>query len=162
MSQNLYAQFSGTPMSREDIERLLKNQGYGIVSLCDGDTPYSVPLSFGYDGEAVYLPFLSESRHSRKAELVSEGTIVRLLVTDINGRFDWQSVSVTGPVRSVDPDDEDLWSTVAEVLHRHSEGREYADCEPASGRPPGLTAAERKARETEQRRENNASLGDYG
>ena len=113
MSQNLYAQFSGTPMSREDIERLLKNQGYGIVSLCDGDTPYSVPLSFGYDGEAVYLPFLSESRHSRKAELVSEGTIVRLLVTDINGRFDWQSVSVTGPVRSVDPDDEEWAQFIA-------------------------------------------------
>jgi nitroimidazol reductase NimA-like FMN-containing flavoprotein (pyridoxamine 5'-phosphate oxidase superfamily) len=53
MSQNLYAQFSGVPMSRDDIERLLKTKGYGILSLCDDGTPYSTPLSFGYDGESV-------------------------------------------------------------------------------------------------------------
>jgi len=62
---------------------------------------------------------------------------------------------------SVDPDDENLWSVVAEVLQRHSDGREYSDCEPPSGRPPGLTEAERKERETEQRKQNNASLGDF-
>lgn len=104
MSQNLYAQFSGTPMSREEIDRLLQTQGYGVLSLCDDGTPYSIPISFGYDGESVYLPFLSESSQSTKTELVSEKTVARLLVTDIRGRFNWQSVSITGPLDSVDPD----------------------------------------------------------
>jgi len=104
MSQNLYAQFSGTPMSRDDIDRLLRTQGYGILSLCDDGTPYSIPISFGYDGESVYLPFLNEGPQSTKAELVSEETVARLLVTDIRGRFNWRSVSITGPLDSVDPD----------------------------------------------------------
>jgi len=106
MSQNLYAQFSGTPMSQGDIDRLLKEQGYGILSLCDDGTPYSVPLSFGYDGESVSLLFLSEGPQSTKAEAISEGAIARLLVTDIRGRFSWQSVAVTGPVHAVAPDGE--------------------------------------------------------
>ena len=113
MSQNLYAQFSGTPMSRDDIDRLLRTQGYGIVSLCDDGTPYSVPLSFGYDGEAVYLPFLSESPESTKADYIVEGSTVRLLATDITGRFDWQSVSVTGPVHAIDPDGEEWQQFIA-------------------------------------------------
>jgi len=104
MSQNLYAQFSGTPMSQTDIDRLLEQQGYGILSLCNGDTPYSIPISFGYSGKAVYLPFLSESPQSTKAEITTDGTVVRLLVADIRGRFDWQSVSVTGPVSAVEPE----------------------------------------------------------
>ena len=115
MSQNLYAQFSGTPMSRDDIDRLLRTQGYGIVSLCDDGDPYSVPLSFGYDGDSVYLPFLSESPESTKAEIVAEGAVVRLLATDIRGRFDWQSVSVTGPVHAVDPDS-DEWDQFIATL----------------------------------------------
>jgi|AntRauTorckE6833_2_1112554.scaffolds.fasta_scaffold02034_6 hypothetical protein len=106
MSQNLYAQFSGTPMSQDEIDRLLEEQGYGILSLCDEGTPYSVPLSFGYDGESVALLFLSEGPQSTKADAISEGAIARLLVTNIRGRFDWQSVAVTGPVHSVDPDSE--------------------------------------------------------
>lgn len=108
MSQNLYAQFSGTPMRHEDIEQLLDDRGYGIVSLCDDSNPYSVPISFGYDGESVYLPFLSESPHSRKAEIISAGAVARLLVTDITGRFDWRSVSVTGRLHAVDPDSEEF------------------------------------------------------
>jgi len=115
MSQNLYAQFSGTPMSREDIDRLLRTQGYGIVSLCADDDPYSVPISFGYDGESVYLPFLSESPESTKADYIADGSTVRLLATEIRGRFDWQSVSVTGPVHAVDPDNEE-WEQFIETL----------------------------------------------
>lgn len=108
MSQNLYAQFSGTPMSSEDIDRLLRNQGYGILALCDDGTPYSIPISFGYDGESVYLPFLSEGPQSTKAEIVSERTVARLLVTNITGRFNWRSVSITGPVQSVEPESEEF------------------------------------------------------
>ena len=103
MSQNLYAQFSGTPMCRNDIDRLLRSQGYGILSLCDDGTPYSIPISFGYDGESIYLPFLSEGPQSTKMAILTEGTVARLLVTAISGRFNWRSISITGPVRAVDP-----------------------------------------------------------
>jgi len=119
MSQNLYAQFSGTPMSRDDIDRLLRTQGYGILSLCDDGTPYSIPISFGYDGESVYLPFLNEGPQSTKAELVSEETVARLLVTDIGGRFDWRSVAITGPVVRVERDG-DSWEGAVETLDENA------------------------------------------
>ncbi len=103
MSQNLSAQFSGTPMSRDDIDRLLEQQGYGVLSLCDDGVPYSIPISFGYDGESIYLPFLSEGPQSTKAEILTDHAVARLLVTTISGRFNWRSISVTGSVWSVDP-----------------------------------------------------------
>jgi len=115
MSQNLYAQFSGTPMSQSDIDRLLERQGHGVLSLCDDGTPYSIPISFGYDGESIYLPFLSEGPQSTKAEITIEGAIARLLVTHINNRFDWQSVAVTGPLSSVDPDSKE-WTQLVSTL----------------------------------------------
>ena len=105
MSQNRYAQFSGIPMSQDAIDRLLEQQGYGVLSLCDEATPYSIPISFGYSGEAIYIPFLIEGPQSTKAAITTEGTVARLLVTDIKSRFDWQSVSVTGAVSLVDPDE---------------------------------------------------------
>ena len=108
MSQNLYAQFSGTPMSQPAIDRLLEQQGYGILSLCDDGTPYSIPISFGYSGDTVYLAFLSEGPESTKAEITTEGTVARLLVTNIRHRFSWQSVSVTGPVSPVDPNSDEF------------------------------------------------------
>lgn len=115
MWQNPYAQFSGTPMNREDIDQLLRTQGYGILSLCNDGAPYSVPLSFGYDGESVYLPFLSESPESTKADSIAEGSTIRLLATNITGRFDWQSVAVTGAVHAIDPDGE-VWETFVTTL----------------------------------------------
>jgi len=113
MSQNLYAQFSGTPMSQPAIDRLLKQQGYGVLSLCDDGTPYSIPISFGYSGEVIYIPFLSEGPQSTKAEITTEGTVGRLLVTTIRHRFDWQSVSVTGPMSPVDADSEEWTQFIA-------------------------------------------------
>lgn len=106
MSSNLYAQFTGTPMDSDDVDTLLTSEGYGILSLCRDGEPYSIPVSFGYDGDDIYFPFLIQSDDSKKTEFIAEGARARLLVTDIRGRFDWQSVAVTGPVHAIDPQSE--------------------------------------------------------
>jgi nitroimidazol reductase NimA-like FMN-containing flavoprotein (pyridoxamine 5'-phosphate oxidase superfamily) len=103
MSSNLYAQFDGTPMDSDDVDDLLETQGYGVISLCAEGDPYSVPVSFGYDGESVYFAFLDVGSDSRKIDAIEEGATARVLVTDVRGRFDWQSVAITGPVRPIDP-----------------------------------------------------------
>lgn len=105
MSANPYAQFSGVPMSESDIDDLLISAGYGILSLCGDGEPYSIPLSFGYDGEAIYFALLEDSPNPTKLEVIESGATARLLVTDIRGRFDWQSIAVTGPVRQVETTD---------------------------------------------------------
>jgi nitroimidazol reductase NimA-like FMN-containing flavoprotein (pyridoxamine 5'-phosphate oxidase superfamily) len=115
MSQNLYAQFTGVPMAEDDIEALLEAQGYGIISLCADGEPYSIPVSFGYDGESVYFPFLVDDADATKTRFIEDGGTARLLVTDVRGRYDWQSVSITGTVRSVDPD-ADEWDHFLDTL----------------------------------------------
>lgn len=102
MSSNPYAQFSGVPMSDEDVDALLVSQGYGILSLCGDGVPYSLPISFGYDGENVYFGFLEDSPEPTKMAYIEEGAVARLLVTDVRDRFDWRSVAVVGPVSPVE------------------------------------------------------------
>jgi uncharacterized protein len=115
MSSNPYAQFTGVPMSSEDIDKLLVSQGYGIVSLCREGEPYSIPISFGYDGEHIYFGFLEDSPNPTKMEYIDEGVTARLLVTDIRGRFDWQSIAITGSVRSLDSESEE-WEHFIDTL----------------------------------------------
>lgn len=104
MSTNPYAQFFGRPMRSEDIDELLETQGYGILSLCGNGEPYSIPVSFGYDGADIYFGLLRQGAESTKMEHIEDGATARLLVTDIRGRFDWQSVAVTGRVRRLGDD----------------------------------------------------------
>jgi hypothetical protein len=115
MSSNPYAQFTGVPMSSEDIDDLLVSQGYGILSLCREGAPYSIPISFGYDGEDVYFGLLEDSPEPTKFEFIDDGATVRLLVTDIHGRFDWRSVAVTGPAEKL-ASDGDEWEHFIDTL----------------------------------------------
>lgn len=117
MSSNPYGQFTGVPMSSDDIESLLVSEGYGILSLAQGDEPYSIPVSFGYDGESIYLGLLELGPEPTKMEFIADGGTARLLITDINHRFDWRSIAIAGPVRSVDKGTEqweDLLDTLAD------------------------------------------------
>ena len=97
------------------MAEFLERTGYGVLSLAREGEAVALPVSFGYDGESVYLPFLSESPESTKADYIADGSTVRLLATEIRGRFDWQSVSVTGPVHAVDSDNEE-WEQFIETL----------------------------------------------
>lgn len=115
MSSNPYSQFTGVPMSTDDIETLLASEGYGVLSLARDDEPYSIPVSFGYDGESIYLGLLELAPDPTKMEFIADGATARLLVTDINNRFDWQSIAITGPVRSIDNGTEQ-WEHLLDTL----------------------------------------------
>jgi hypothetical protein len=115
MSSNPYSQFTGVPMREKDIAGLLRSRGHGVVSLCSDGEPYSIPISFGYDGENVYFGFLKDGPEPAKMSFISEGSTARLLVTDIRDRFDWRSVAVSGPVSLVDPGSDD-WEHLLETL----------------------------------------------
>lgn len=115
MPTESYGQWMGTPMDSRDIDRMLTDSGWGVLSLADGDSPYSIPVSFGYDGEDVFLALIRDSPENTKFEFIDDGQQARLLVTDIGGRFDWQSIGVTGRVRSLDRDS-DEWDHAVETL----------------------------------------------
>ena len=50
--------------------------------MCGDGTPYSIPVSFGYDGECIYLGFLKQGDDSAKVAHISDGATVRPLITD--------------------------------------------------------------------------------
>ena len=70
-------------------------------------------------------------------------------------------LNALSPEERVDPDHDDLYGAVAEALAKHSRGESFEDVTPASGRPPAPSKAEQKESEVEQRKENNAALGDF-
>ena len=118
MPRDPYGQWTGTPMDDADVDAVLESSGWGVLALADEDEPYSIPISFGYDGEDVYFSFLRTGESSRKSAFIADGDVARLLVTIVRARFDWQSVAVTGPVASIDSHSED-WETLVDLLERN-------------------------------------------
>ncbi|WP_246981818.1 pyridoxamine 5'-phosphate oxidase family protein [Halorientalis marina] len=115
MATDPYGQWMGTPMDEGDIDDLLRSAGWGVLSLAADDEPYSIPVSTGYDGEDVYFVFIRDSPTNTKFEFAGDGETARVLVTDVAGRFDWQSIAVTGTLRPVAPDS-DEWATLMDAL----------------------------------------------
>ncbi|WP_136716272.1 pyridoxamine 5'-phosphate oxidase family protein [Halorientalis salina] len=115
MTMDTTGQWMGTPMDARTVDDLLEAHGWAVLSLARDDEPYSIPISFGYDSEDVYFVFLEDSPDGRKFEFIDEGASVRLLVTDIGGRFDWQSIAVTGNARRIDHDTDD-WTHLMDTL----------------------------------------------
>ena len=113
MTVDPYGQWMGTPMSQRDIDSLLESTGWGVLSLANDDQPYSIPVSFGFDGDAAYFGLIRDSPTNAKFDYIADGAPARLLVTDVRARFDWQSVAVTGTVRAIERggDDWDLLMT---------------------------------------------------
>lgn len=116
MAQNPYAQWSGTPMSEGAVDALLESSGWGVLAVADGDEPYSIPVSFSYDGDTVVLGLVRQGETDRKFDYVDDGSPARLLVTDVRARFDWQSVAVSGALQRVERG-ADEWAQ----LHDHFE-----------------------------------------
>lgn len=115
MTMDTTGQWMGTPMDPDDIDALLEAKGWGLLSLANDDVPYSIPISFGYDGEDVFFVFLKDAPDGEKFEFIDDGKTARLHVTDIKRRFDWQSIAINGPVRRVDRDSAD-WDHLMETL----------------------------------------------
>jgi hypothetical protein len=129
MTVDPYGQWMGTPMSDRDVDEMLDATGWGVLSLADDDEPYSIPVSFGYDGADVYVAFIRDSPTNTKFEFAADGAPARLLVTDVRARFDWRSVAVTGPLRAVDRGT-DEWETL--MTHLTDNAWFSADFERAS------------------------------
>jgi nitroimidazol reductase NimA-like FMN-containing flavoprotein (pyridoxamine 5'-phosphate oxidase superfamily) len=104
----------GSEMTPAEVDELLTERGYGTLSLSAGGRAYSVPISFGYDGDRVFMELLTFGEHSRKLEYL-EGTDEACLVAmEVEGQSDWRSVVVTGPIEEVDEDEAAYHEAVVE------------------------------------------------
>jgi hypothetical protein len=85
-----------TMMSDDEIDAFLEREGYGVLAF-GGDSPYAIPMSFGYDA-ADRLPYLQLSSYegSEKRARLTDSESVSLVVTRYEQPDRWRSVVVDG------------------------------------------------------------------
>ncbi|ELZ94791.1 Pyridoxamine 5-phosphate oxidase family protein [Haloferax mucosum ATCC BAA-1512] len=102
-------------MPDEEIDRILREEGVGVLSFADGDVAYGIPLSFGYDADRkrLYFVFLRPGETSKKTEFAEATDRASFTVWDAPARHEWRSVVLEGELHPI-ADDE--WSRVQEAL----------------------------------------------
>ncbi|MEZ3115182.1 pyridoxamine 5'-phosphate oxidase family protein [Halobaculum sp. MBLA0147] len=96
------------------VDAALREHGTGVLSLARQGESYAVPVSFGYDGQRCYFVFVGYHEPSRKAEFAAETERATLTLYETDGRDDWHSVVVRGPLRRVD--DETEWDDATDAI----------------------------------------------
>ena len=100
---------------RSEIEELLKGEKVCRIAMCDGDTPYVVPTTFGYSNGVIYL---HSSKLGRKIDVLRENNRVCVAIdtghdlvqgpldTSCKSTIRFKSVIATGRARFVEDDGE--------------------------------------------------------
>lgn len=106
----------GPQMDQDAIDDFLARRGTGVLALAIGDTPYAVPVSYGFEADAGTFYLRLACRPGGRNEAFLDGaTAARLVVYDrVNG--EWYSVVAAGRLEAVRGDD--VTPQVAEALRR--------------------------------------------
>ncbi|MFC7135489.1 pyridoxamine 5'-phosphate oxidase family protein [Halobaculum litoreum] len=100
-------------MSAAATAAALREHGTGVLSLARGGEAYAVPVSFGFDGERCYFVFIGYHEPSTKTTFAESTERATLTMYDADGRDDWHSVSVRGPLTRLGEDD---WPAAREAI----------------------------------------------
>lgn len=92
-------------MTEAEAERFLESNGHGVIGLADGDRAYTIPISYGYDGDRLFLYFIQFGDSGEKFAYSGADGRVSLTVYDVETEFDWRSVNVAGSLRGIDGDE---------------------------------------------------------
>lgn len=102
---DIETELRGAWMDEPEIDRALKEIGYGTLALTRDDEAYGVPVSFGYDGDRLFLYLFQFGEESRKLGYSGQTERASLTIIDIESRDVWRSVIVTGTLHEV-PEEE--------------------------------------------------------
>jgi len=94
----------GTAMTDEEIGSFLAQRGHGVLSF-DGDVPYGLPISFGYDvlhNRCVFQLLFAED--SKKSAYLDESAAVNLVADEWRSPDEWRNVVVDGELSAI-PDE---------------------------------------------------------
>jgi len=102
----------GIVMGERNVEELLESQGHGTLSLVrDGDA-YGVPVSFGFDGERLFLYLIQFGDSGKKFDFIETTETACLTTYTAESKFKWKSAIVTGTLRTLDDDEIDYMESV--------------------------------------------------
>lgn len=97
-------------LSSEEIDEMLVENGVGLLSLVDGDQPYAIPMSFGYDGDDLMIPMQWGSGYDgRKERCVASNpkACFTLYEQDSQSQDTWRSIVITGELQEITDDEKE-------------------------------------------------------
>lgn len=100
-------------LTDQQIEDLLSKQVVGRIACCREDFIYIVPMSYAYDGEAVY----SRSFDGLKLDIMRRNHSVCFEVEDVTDMANWQSVIAWGEFDELKNGDREKGLQI--LLNRH-------------------------------------------
>jgi len=94
-----------TEMSESQVDDFLSTNETGVISLAREDEPYSLPISYGYDGDSrTFYMRLVSTPESQKRAFLGSNPHVRLVVYDESddGTL-YRSVVAAGELTEIEP-----------------------------------------------------------
>jgi hypothetical protein len=130
---------SEAEMSASAVDAFLGRHETGVLSLARDDSPYAIPVSYGYDEteREAFLRLVSAADSEKRAFLASEPE-ARLVVHDETDRVYTSAIAV-GTLERVDPE-----TLTAETIARYGETRR--PCTPDSPLAGSSRASRRSPR----------------
>jgi nitroimidazol reductase NimA-like FMN-containing flavoprotein (pyridoxamine 5'-phosphate oxidase superfamily) len=92
----------GNEMTDEEIDGGLRDLGYGTLALAADDEAYGVPVSFGYDGDRLFMNLLRFGDESEKLAYCDRTEVACLTAYEVDSRYEWRSIVVRGTLHDVD------------------------------------------------------------
>lgn len=84
-------------LTTEQIDSLLREEIIGRIACADGDYVYIVPVSYAYDGRAIYV----HSLEGKKLDIMRKNPHVCFEADNITDLSNWQSVVVRGTFKEL-------------------------------------------------------------
>jgi hypothetical protein len=112
------------------IERLLSDGAYTTIALADGDEPYVVTLSYGYESNPRRLYF-HVAHEGRKLDIIDRNPRACATIISENGytngecEHPFESLVISGTIRRVTDEAEKLVAIHALVNHLETDPAEY-------------------------------------
>jgi nitroimidazol reductase NimA-like FMN-containing flavoprotein (pyridoxamine 5'-phosphate oxidase superfamily) len=100
-------------MPSSEISELLREKGMGTLSMARDSTPYAIPMSFGYDHDALYFLFVGHSESGVKLGYAEDTEKACFLVSEVSSDVSWRSAVVRGPLERISADQ---WDAAREAL----------------------------------------------
>ena len=118
-------------LDRGSIDRIINQSDICHLSCCQGDLPYSIPISFGYDGEVVFIHTASTGKKITIFETNPRVCLVFVSRADILSHpdrackwsFAFSSVIAEGKIHEIT--DTDKKATALNQIMSHYSGREW-------------------------------------
>jgi nitroimidazol reductase NimA-like FMN-containing flavoprotein (pyridoxamine 5'-phosphate oxidase superfamily) len=108
----------GIEMTETEIAEFLTSQGHGVLSF-GGETPYGIPLSFGYDVLENRCIFqLISGPDSRKQASLAETKAVNLVTYEWSDVDNWRSVVLDGELSPIEAETPEAIDA-AEIFAEH-------------------------------------------